>query len=122
MTSTSNFGAAVQSPAFGQFGLSQQATSKPLTFGGFGAGTQTTQTALFGLSGGTQSAPSNMGLFGAGGVGQQSTSNAFGSIFGVGSQSTASIGGNVGRSMLPVASMSKTMCNFKGCRLAVLYI
>ncbi|CAG8556762.1 5677_t:CDS:2 [Cetraspora pellucida] len=104
MSSTSNFGATAQSPAFGQFGLSQQATSKPLTFGGFGAGTQTTQTSLFGLSGGTQSAPSNIGLFGTGGVGQQPTSNAFGSIFGVGSQSTASIGGNLGRSMLPVAS------------------
>ncbi|CAG8480625.1 9104_t:CDS:2 [Cetraspora pellucida] len=104
MPSTSNFGATAQSPAFGQFGLSQQATSKPLAFGGFGAGTQTTQTSLFGLSGGTQSAPSNIGLFGTGGVGQQPTSNAFGSIFGVGSQPTASIGGNLGRSMLPVAS------------------
>ncbi|CAG8721584.1 4515_t:CDS:2, partial [Racocetra fulgida] len=111
LTSTSNFGAAVQSPAFGQFGLSQQATSKPLTFGGFGAGTQATQTALFGLSSGTQPAPSNMGLFGTGGVGQQSTSNAFGSIFGVGSQSTAPIGGNVGRSMLPVASMAAGSSN-----------
>ncbi|CAG8578583.1 1302_t:CDS:2 [Dentiscutata heterogama] len=103
---TSTFGAAAQTPAFGQFGFSQQATSKPLAFGGFGASTQITQPTPFGLSGGTQPTPSNIGIFGAGNVGQQSTSNAFGSLFGVGSQSTAPIGGNLGRPILPASTAS----------------
>ncbi|CAG8704553.1 2651_t:CDS:2 [Gigaspora margarita] len=69
------FGAFGNTTGFGSgFG---QATSKPLAFGGFGASAQ-----------------------GAGGVGQQ---NAFGSLFGIGS-STAPIGGNLGRPVLPVAS------------------
>ncbi|CAG8807728.1 21555_t:CDS:2, partial [Dentiscutata erythropus] len=92
------FGAFGNTPGFGS-GFGTQNTNPT----GFGLA-QTTQPTLFGLSGRTQSTPSNIEIFGAGNVGLQSISHAFGSFFGVGSQSTASIGGNLGRPILPAST------------------